>query len=427
MEGKKMNCSQCGAVVEEGLKFCRKCGARIETAGDYSESEQQGQLGKQGGLETQGKAENQDELKKSSLGEQKAAEAREEQQGIQLLARPTRLQHPLQGEINNQGLQGFIKPIASESTKGQNAETAAKAEIAATINLKNSQAQALLDEIQNKSQAQNKTQKDSPAAANGQPLSRTQLHKRDGGTKEKKQNTNKAKTFIAKNKIKGEEGKLPKVTRNKEVDTNELKIFFNFMKNFIKQPLMDKEELDEQLEDKNTFIYMGVLLALNTLMSVILMEFVLRGLKDLIDVVAYLMSNLNADIHYLTGKIGLSFIIGSLVMNIGYIVIFAVLMSVIGSRIMKQDIKGQEVCKYMLAPLGVLVVGKLPVIFITILNIKLGLVLYALLVGMMMIIGVTALEKRYGRNRAGIYSISGLYLLSMSISTLAGIKIMMMF
>lgn len=395
-----MNCSQCGAVVEEGLKFCKKCGARITTAEDHSNREQQERLEKQ------------DELKKQ--------EGIEEQEGMQLLARPTRLQHPSQGEVKDQGIQMLVKPEISDRTKAKTAE--ARAEVAATINLQNSQAQTLLEEIQNKSgaQAQNKTQdkmqnkiqdrsqKDSQKAANSQ--ARSQI-----------------KTFMAKNKAKIDEGKALKTAGNKNMETNELKLFFNFMKDFIKHPLMEKAEIDERLENKNTFIYLGILLALNTFLSVILMEFVLKGLKDLIDVVAYLMSNLNADIHYLTGKIGLSFIMGSLIMNIGHIVIFAVLMSFIGSRIMKQNIQGQEVCKYMVAPLGVLVIGKLPVIFVTILNVKLGVVLYVLLVGLMMSVSMIVMQKRYGRNGVGIYSISGLYLLSMSINIFAGIKIMMMF
>lgn len=305
-----MNCSQCGASIDSGLKFCKKCGAKV-----------------------------------------KVEEKNITQQGIQLLMRPTQAQARAQYEKQNQDIQLLIRnAISIEKKTGQD-------------------------------QVQPQVQEEVIAVDN--------LQKGQG--------------------------------------LGELKLFFKNMKELIRNPLMDKETINEKVDTKNTYIYLFGLLVLNTFMSVILMEVILRGLRDLIDVVAYLMSNLNADISYLTGKVGLSFVISNLVMNIGHIVIFTFLMCFVYSKVIKQEINWKECCKYFLAPLGVLVIGKLPILFIMILNVKMGLVLYLILVCMMMILSITGFNKGYGKDGKSLYSLMGLYLLSFSLNVLIGIKMIMIF
>lgn len=339
-----MKCSQCGAEVDSGLKFCKKCGARVKA----------------------------EEIKSSDQTQRNINIA---QEGIQLLMKPTQAQARAEYEKQNQEIQFLRRSTTSVEKKIEPAQVQPQVEeeMAATSNL-------------------------SKAKIQGGEL--------DLGVQN--QATNKAKYTL-------------------NVDVGELKLFFKTIKELIKNPLMNQKAINEKVETKNTYIYMFVLLALNTFMSVVLMEFILRGLRDLIDVVAYLMSNLNADMSYLTGRIGLSFVIGNLVIHIGHIVIFTLLMYFVYSKVVKQEINWKELGKYFLAPLGVLAIGKLPVLFIMIINVKLGLVLYLILVCMMILLSIIGFNKGYGKDGVSLYSLMGLYLLSFSINVFVGIKIIMLF
>lgn len=195
-------------------------------------------------------------------------------------------------------------------------------------------------------------------------------------------------------------------------------ICLRFTKTAFKVPMMTSTELNKWINDKGTFIYMAIIIVISAIISIGSINVIMFKIRDAIDIMVYTLSTVvpRMGLFYSTGEIGFKYFIFEILTSVIYIGSFTLVIIGVYKLGLKKKIKWVECLKLMIFPLSILAIGKIVVLIIALLNIRLGIGAYMMLLFVVGILTVIGFINRLGKEVAVIYGVPSLYALSVGLT-----------